>query len=201
MGYAFVYEASNHYKIKVAIGLLLFLALFLGLTIIIYTVATSYSSEHSFLASFVLTIQNEIINLTPIGLFYSSFLGGIFIVPSAEEIVFYLALMKGNPIILSIVLVNLGHYASQVVNYFLGLKIGKLIVPLISKRKIYKARRFVNKYGQYGVFIFNVTPLPAPLLTFALGITRYNKYRLFLFTIAGTILKYAVIAGVFVLVH
>ena len=34
-------------------------------------------------------IKKDLVNTTPIGLFYGHFIGGIFFVPSADELIFY----------------------------------------------------------------------------------------------------------------
>ena len=79
----------------------------------------------------------------------------------------------------------------QILNYYIGFKLSPYVIDLLSKRKIYHARRYIHKYGGYGIIIFNVLPLPAPLLTLALGITKYNFRRLMILTIIGRGLKYA----------
>ena len=66
----------------------------------------------------------------------------------------------------------------------------------ISKKKVYETRRFINRFGGYGVFLSNLSPLPAEILTFALGITKYNVYRLYTLQILGTVIKYVAIVGI-----
>ncbi len=68
-----------------------------------------------------------------------------------------------------------------------------MIMHIASKKKVYDTRRFVNKYGALGIFLFNFLPFPAPLLTFALGIARYNFTRLFVLTLVGKLAKYIVL--------
>ena len=65
---------------------------------------------------------------------------------------------------------------------------------LVSKKKVYQARRFINKYGAWGVLISNLSPFPSEILTFALGLAKYNVYRLFTLMMIGNIVKYSVIA-------
>lgn len=57
----------------------------------------------------------------------------------------------------------------------------------------------MNKYGAWGIFIFNFLPLPGPLLIFALEIARYNFTRLFVLTLAGKIAKYIVLITIYAL--
>lgn len=145
-------------------------------------------------------IRTSITEATLIGLLYAHFLGGLFFVPSPDEIIFYYALLKGNPPILALGIALFGYMAAQLINYFLGKKVRTPLLTIISKEKLYQTRRFVNKYGSVGVFLFNVLPFPAPLLTFALGIARYNIRKLFILTIAGKVIKYLVIIGFYFVV-
>ncbi|HLC31799.1 MAG TPA: VTT domain-containing protein [Candidatus Nanoarchaeia archaeon] len=145
-------------------------------------------------------IKKDLVNTTPIGLFYGHFIGGIFFVPSADELIFYYGLSKGSPPFLLLIFALTGYMLSQVVNYFLGEKIGPHLMHFISKKKVYKTRRFVNKYGAYGIIIFNILPFPAPLLTFALGIAKYNKYRLYFLMLITKTIEYLAIIAIFKLI-
>jgi len=146
-------------------------------------------------------IMREVNGLTLAGLFYIGFIGSLFFVPFLQELSFFYSIVKGNSIIFSFIMVNAGYLLAQAVNYFVGNKLSKPFMALISKRKLFKARRFINKHGAKGVFLSNFLPLPAPLLTFALGITRYNVYRLFFYTLLGIFLKYLIIIGFYFLIY
>ncbi|MDO8467485.1 MAG: VTT domain-containing protein [Nanoarchaeota archaeon] len=147
----------------------------------------------------IIAVKGDVINTTPIGLFYLHFIGGIFFVPSADELIFYYGLIEGNPPILSFLAALIGFLLAQILNYFIGLKTSSFILNIVSKKKVYKTRRFVNKYGAYGIFIFNVLPLPSPLLTFALGLAKYNFKRLFLITILAKSIEYGILIAIFLL--
>ena len=122
--------------------------------------------------------------------FDAHLLGGLFFVPSPDEIIFYYGLSKGHSYLFAFVGAILGYMIAQVINYYAGNKISPLVMHVISKRKVYKARRFVNKYGTLGIFLFNFLPFPGPLLTFALGIAKYNFIRLFVLALTGIAFKY-----------
>ena len=81
----------------------------------------------------------------------------------------------------------------------MGAKLSGPILGFVSKGKLYKTRRLVNKYGAFGIFVFNLIPSPAPLLTFGLALTRYNFKRLFLWTFIGKCLKYLIIIAFYLL--
>ena len=193
MKYQFIQENSHREKVK-SIIIVILITLFV-ITIGAFFTFTEYTllKETPFLDYLTNVVKTDIRELTPMGLFYYNFLGGLFFVPSIEEFIFYFALVRGNPIVVSFILSYVGYILAQVFNYYLGTKLSSFIFHIVSKRKMYKTRRFVNKYGAYGIFFFNLIPSPAPLLTLALGIAKYNKYRLFIFITLGKALKYLAI--------
>lgn len=142
-------------------------------------------------------VSSEITQLSPVGMFYISFFGGFFFVPDALELGFVLSLAKGNSPWVSLALIILGFIPSQIINYILGTRFGSFLIHFVSKRELFKTKRWVNKYGSYAIFFVNMLPLPSPLLTFALGITRYNVTRLFFFMILGSIVKYCLLIWLF----
>lgn len=197
-GIHYVRETSNGPKIKAFLITLLILIV-LACTLLIFDdqfdnilskVPVIYDSKNYILA--------EVEELSPAGLLYAGFFGGLFFVPIPQELLFYYALLKGNAIFLSFVTVNIGFLIAQLANYSLGSRLNKFFFNIISKKKLYSTRRFINHHGGKGVFLFNLLPLPAPLLTFALGIAKYNIYRLFFYMILGTLLKYSIIIGIFI---
>ena len=135
-------------------------------------------------------LSESISSATVGGLFFAHLIGGLFFVPSPDEIIFYYGLLKGNFYLFALIFSIAGYMISQVINYYVGNKISPIIMHVVSKRKVYKARRFVNKHGTWGIFLFNFLPLPGPLLTFALGIAKYNFTRLFVLTLIGKMCKY-----------
>ena len=197
----FIYLNSRRQKIKVFLTFMFILFILVALGVAFLTVFYNAIQDARVIKAFSSLVKNEIIQLTPIGVFYAHLFGGLFFLPSPDEIIFYLSLVKGNPILLTFFMANAGFYLAQIINYFLGFKFSNIIIHLVSKRKMFKSRRFVNKYGSLGVFLFNFLPLPAPVLTFALGIIKYNIYRLFFFTILGKVAKYGIIVMFFLLVN
>lgn len=196
--FQFIQETSQRHKRRVVFTTFVICLILLGATIAFGATVYTWLGTSNPLTS---TIVHEIHSLSSVGLFYAGFVGGLFFVPIPQEAFFYWGLLKGNSIVLSLIFINAGFLLSQVVNYFVGWKLNKVVIHLVSKKSLYKSRRFVNRYGGLGVLVFNTLPLPAPLLTFGLGIARYNVYRLFLYMIIGTAIKYAAIIGFFFLVR
>ncbi len=200
--YYFVHETSNVKKIKIFL-ISLFVLIILASFAVTFQLKFYPIFKESFLVKSIESLlKEEITQLTPIGLFYAGILGGSFIIPSPLEIIFYLSLTKGNNVLLSFLFLNIGLLLIQIVNYWLGVKFSPIILNFLSVKKVYKIRRLTNKYGAFLIFFVSVIPaLPYEVLTFALGIARYNFYRLFILVTTGSLIKYAAIAGIFLLTH
>jgi len=199
MPYSFIQETSNKHKIQVFLITLISIIVLLGAIISLYATFKEWFASNLYIVSIKQIISNQITSLTPGGLFYAGFIGGLFFIPIPQELFYYYGLMLGNPIILSLITVNAGFLLSQAFNYYVGSKLHKPVLSIISKKRVYKSRRAINKYGSLGIFLFNFLPLPAALVTFALGIAKYNVYRLMFYIILGTIAKYVIIIGFFIL--
>lgn len=200
--YYFVYETSNAKKIKVFLISFFVLILLASFAIVFQIKFYSVFKDSFIVRGIDNLIQGQITQLTPVGLFFAGFIGGSFLVPSPLEILFYLSLTKGNGILLSFLFLNLGLLLIQIVNYWLGAKFSSFVMNFLSVKKVYKVRRLINKYGAFLLFFLSVVPaMPYEVLTFALGIAKYNFYRLFILVTIGSLIKYAVIAGVFIFLH
>lgn len=191
----FVYEVSNRNKITTFVIFVIFMVISLGVIFALRSAIFDLVKYNSIISS----IRISIVSLSPLGLFYSGLLGGLFFFPLPQEVFFYASMVRGSPIIFSVLMVNAGFFLAQFVNYFIGLKLSSFILHFLSKGKVYRIRRFNNKYGPWGIFFMNVLPLPAPLLTFALGITKYNIQRLMFFIFLGITVKYAAMIAVFLI--
>jgi len=197
--YRYIQENSSLHKIKSVGFSIIGLVVILFLAIFFYKFWYNLIQTIPILSKLMISLKYNLMNTTPIGLFYGHFVGGIFFVPSADELIFYYGLLHGNPPILSFFAAIIGYMLAQILNYVLGYKISNFILHIVSKKKVYKTKRWINKYGAYGIFIFNITPLPAPLLTFALGVTKYSFKRLFLIITIAKVLEYLALIGIFLL--
>ena len=187
-------------KIKTLIFSVVMLTLFLFLAIFFYKFWYSLIQTTPTLNKTLIYLTYNLANTTPIGLFYGHFIGGIFFVPSADELIFYYSLLNGNSIFFSFFASLMGYMLAQILNYFMGAKMSSFILHIVSKKKVYKTKRLVNKYGVYGIFAFTFLPiLPAPLLVFALGVTKYSFNRIFIITLIAKILEYLLLVGIFLL--
>ena len=197
--YHYIRENNPIPKRKALAFSIMGLVLFLLLVIFVYKFWYSLIQAIPLLNRIITSLTYNLVNMTPLGLFYEHFIGGIFVVPSVDELIFYYGLINGNPPLFSFIAAVSGYMLAQILNYLLGYKISNFMLHFVSKKKVYKTKRWINKYGVYGIFVFNALPLPAPLLIFALGVTKYNFKRLFIITLIAKILEYLVIIGIFLL--
>lgn len=193
----FVIETSNLQKIRSFIVLLEIIILLIAAGILLTWFWTPLISSLPFLQVIYAYIKENIGNFTILGIFYTSFLGGIFFVPSPDEVFFYYALSKNNLIFYTLFSFLAGYLLAQILNYYLGWKASNHVLNFVSKRKLYQARRYINKYGGVGIFLFNFLPFPAPLLSLGLGIAKYNLKRLLIWSFLGHLLKFLVVIGVY----
>ena len=198
-GHRFIEEVPNTNRKKVVIISVVGVLFIVIASVVINSLWYSYIKESGAYQYLVSLVVNEIAKATSTGLFYASVIGGIFFIPMPLEIFYYYGLVHGNNIVISFFLVIIGYTLSQYINYLLGSNFSPLIMPFISKKKLYKARRSMNKYGGYAVFFATLVPLPSEIIIFALGITKYNVYKLLILVCVSNIIKYLAIIGLFIL--
>jgi len=191
--YEFVKETSNKQKIRFfSISVLLLIILIIA-SFTLYSFFKDSINKSPSVKAFNNFIDDQVVKLTPIGLFYLCFIGSLFFLFAPLEAFFFLSLKAGSPIMLSLLFSMTGIILAHLINYFVGLKFGNFILNFMSKKKVYQTRRKINKYGIYTILIFNILPLPSDVLTFGLGITRYNILRLFVLTFIGNLIKFTFI--------
>ena len=199
--HSFIYQTPNTEKIKsmiTALGSIICIIL-VGVLISLTWYKLIYYLP--FLDKLYVLVRGDIVGVTLLGLFYAQFIGGIFFIPSPDELIFYYSLVKGNPILPAFLVATLGFVLAQIPNYFIGKKLSKPVLHLMPKRRVYKVRRFMQKYGSTGIFLFNALPLPSPILSFVSGLSNYNFSRLIILTILGKSVKYGIIAVFFFVIQ
>ncbi|HIH05450.1 TPA: hypothetical protein HA281_03280 [Candidatus Woesearchaeota archaeon] len=197
--HTFIKETPNHQKIRILGVTLLSILAAVGLWIALKSVLAEIVGAESLEAAQGYVIA-DMASFTAIGLFYWGFISGLFFTPVPVEILpvlYFKGLLNGNSPLFSLFLQFAALVPAHAIDYYLGRKFSPAFLNFISKRKVYKAKRWINAYGSYAVFLFNVLPLPAPILTFALGIARYNILRLSVLFLLGNAVKYLAIIWIF----
>jgi membrane protein DedA with SNARE-associated domain len=203
MPHTFVHETANN-RVKRLVALLVMILLVVSALVV---AAVNYGriqgkpSSESLLSRYTPDVVHDI---TPFKQFILSMVSGIaFIpIPAPVEITFYVGLKQGEPLLLSMGATLLGYVIGSAISYLLGWKLSKQVVYLLSTRKIYAIHRQVNKYGVWAIILANLIPfMPGDLLSFSLGMTKYNAKRLFFFLTLSIIVNLSVIAALFYFVH
>lgn len=89
-------------------------------------------------------------------------------------------------------------FSAQFVDYAIGLFFSpKSLADLLGEKRILKAERYIHKYGNLTIFVFNFLPLSSPVIALAAGLLKYRIKDLMIFSVLGLFLKYMVLSLVF----
>lgn len=188
----FIAEISNAQKLKIFFIIISSILLIAGIFI---SAINFFEGGQKAVFDF---FSNEIKNPSLPGLFFLSFIVDLFFIPLPSEPLMIFSLQRGNPIILSLVLILFGLLAGNVVNYVVGEKFSNAVFIFMSRKKVYKVRRWANKYGAYAILLANLIPtLPSPLLSLGLGIAKYKFMRLFILFLIGALVKFILIIALY----
>ncbi len=123
----------------------------------------------------VLYVSREIQKPSLIGVFFTTLFGGLFFFYLPIEFLYIRATYSKLDASDLIALHLIGLLISFSINYFLGRIAARACIKLISPKKFYRMKGFLNRYGVLAIFAFNALPLPAPILSAILGVIRYKK--------------------------
>jgi len=115
--YTFIQENPNFGKILTLILSVFLLSVILVLSIVFSTFFYNLLYSVPYLSGGFGLVAQSIKNATLFGLFYAHLIGGIFFIPSPDEIIFYYGLLKGNNYFFAIVFAVSGYMISQVLNH------------------------------------------------------------------------------------
>jgi len=136
-------------------------------------------------------IKTQIASFSELGSLYIALFGGLFFIFIPMEAYYMNALSNSNTYILYSLMLS-GIIISYSIDYFLGMKFSKISRKLISPKKFYGIKQYLNRYGQLAIFIAHVVPVfPSPQVTFILGVFRYNKMKLIMIALPAQMLKFS----------
>lgn len=123
------------------------------------------------------------------------FSGYLFFLLMPVEIAFIFCLNNQDSVI-PIILIALGTAVSaQLIDYFIGYSVStKILNKYIGERKSERAIRNIEKYGSWTIFFFNLLPLSSPVISLAAGMLKYPLKKVLIYSIAGLLIKYGLIA-------
>jgi membrane protein YqaA with SNARE-associated domain len=187
----FAYDRFN--KMGFGIGVIFFAILFVLLIITYFFKKESDFVVFKILSTAIAHVFSHINSVSPLGMVYTTLLGGIFFITIPLEVFFVKFLKAGAPIHSIFIFYFLGLIAAFTINYYIGLKLSGLSRRIISPKKFYKIKGILNRHGSWGIFAINALPLPSQILSVILGVFRYNKTRFYIFFPLGQLVKYLVI--------
>ena len=193
--YTFIYETAGRQRLRLLIVTALLLVAIAGSAITFMLLFSGSAAATYLVQALRLFVMNDLGSLSPLSVFYLSFIGGLFFVPGPTEVLYATAIVRGGPILLTFVSVIAGTILSHWINYAVGMKFSTLMLRLVSKKKVYRMRRVINRYGSYAIILFVLSPLPSGTLAVALGLAKYNVRRFLTLMFAGFIAKYLVITA------
>ena len=130
------------------------------------------------------------------GMGLASFLAGTFVPFSSEAVMgALLATTSMNPV-LTVLSGTIGNVMGSMFNYYLG-RIGNIRQITrwmhIKESKLTATKEYVEKRGSWIAF-FSFLPAFGTAISIALGILRANVLGVFLYTLAGKLLRYIMVA-------
>ncbi|XDD50787.1 VTT domain-containing protein [Leptospira sp. WS92.C1] len=185
-----------HKKRNFYSGLIFISTVFVAITLLFLTASGILKFEIPGLNSIqklVLYVSREIQKPSLEGVFFTTLFGGLFFFYLPIEFLFIRATysrLDGSDLI---VLHILGLLISFTINYFFGRIAARACIKLISPKKFYRMKGFLNQYGVLAIFAFNALPLPAPILSAILGVIRYKKKIFYPVFLAGQLAQSVVI--------
>lgn len=123
------------------------------------------------------------------------FSGYLFFLLMPVEAAFIYYLMAEYTVGTLVGLALLTAVAAQLIDYFIGYKLSSHFIENFVRRERYEqAEKYILKYGNITLFIFNVLPLSSPILVLAAGMLKYPIKDVLIYSILGLGVKYIVLA-------
>lgn len=122
-----------------------------------------------------------------------------FIIMPIEALFLYYLTESYNPITLILGATITGFFG-QMVDFMLGKLIDeKHAITIVGKEKYGKIKHILHKYGKPIIFVFSLSILSSPLVTFISGIVKCDWKMIFFYGFLGLLVKYIIITGVYML--
>jgi membrane protein DedA with SNARE-associated domain len=152
------------------------------------------------IAIFSFTIGRELYegrtqSLTSFGLIHFSGYLFFLLMPVEMAFVYYLSYYRETELIW-IALVTA--VTAQFIDYIIGLFFSlKSLTSLVGEKRILKAEKYIQKYGNLTIFVFNFFPLSSPVVALAAGLLKHPLKDFVIFSVLGLFLKYLVLSLIF----
>ncbi|WP_372947073.1 DedA family protein [Mariniphaga sp.] len=152
------------------------------------------------IAIFSFTIGRELYegrtqSLTSFGLVHFSGYLFFLLMPVEMAFVYYLSYYRETELIWVAIVTAV---TAQFIDYIIGLFFSlQSLTRLVGEKRIMKAERYIQKYGNLTIFVFNFFPLSSPVIALAAGLLKYRFKDFVIFSVLGLFLKYLALSLIF----
>jgi membrane protein DedA with SNARE-associated domain len=125
------------------------------------------------------------------------FAGYLFFLLMPVEMAFIYYLPAFNDLILILIALATACVA-QMVDYLIGLWVRATIIQnFVGPKQLRKAEKYIRKYGDLTIFVFNLFPLSSSVISLVAGMLKYRFSHFILVSLGGLIIKYVVLSLAF----
>lgn len=183
----------------VIISLLIILSFIMALYFFYFGFGNRSFIEGTIFEYIIIFFRENLANYTLMGVFLLALFGSLFFVPLPMEILFASYISKNPNTAMVFLMYLLGIFIGYTFNLFIGYKFSFIAKKLISIKKFYQIKVWINKYGKFAVFLSNALITPSQQISLIVGVFKYNKYKFWIQFLSGQLIKMIVIV-IFVLI-
>jgi len=126
------------------------------------------------------------------------FAGYLFFLLMPVELLFIYYLVEDFNIPILLVAALVTAVIAQIIDYAIGYWVSnKFINKIIGEKKYNRTKKYIAKYGNLTVFVFNLFPLSSSVLALVAGMLRYKFRNFVIYSFVGLLIKYSVIVLLF----
>ncbi|MBN2422233.1 VTT domain-containing protein [Candidatus Woesearchaeota archaeon] len=183
---------NSQFKKRIISAVVIILTIYV-LILIFHKFLDKLFSSIIFISPLYQAVKHEIASKSVNGMVFVSFFGSLFFISYPAELVFLLYSGFGYNPFYALGIMLLFIMLSQIINYYIGYFLGAKILHIF----IYQTRKeysgFLIRHDSLFIFLANVFPLPADILTAILGVVKYNFRKCILFVFLGQLTKYLIL--------
>ncbi|MCH8003117.1 MAG: VTT domain-containing protein [Nanoarchaeota archaeon] len=126
------------------------------------------------------------------------FAGYLFFLLMPVELLFIYYLIEDFNIPILLVAALATAMVAQIIDYVIGYLVSnKVINKVIGEKKYKNTKKYIDKYGDLAVFVFNTLPLSSSILSLVAGMLRYRFRNFVIYSFVGLLIKYSAIVLLF----
>jgi membrane protein DedA with SNARE-associated domain len=119
------------------------------------------------------------------------FAGYLFFILMPVEILFTYYLIEGFNIYVLLIGALATAMIAQTIDYFIGyMASNHVIYSLVGEKKYKKTERYIHRYGNHAVFLFNLFPLSSSILSLVAGMLKFRFRNFLAYSFLGLTIKY-----------